>query len=397
MNAEYRDSPPKTGNAGFEVSIPATQMKRLLHRKAREDPTPVFTFNNTSRVRGDPSKLSRNHTRNDVSEILQYARITEALSNDPMYFPNTLDRTPKQKSSTFRELKQNAATVDCNKLAKDDGLNRKVTWGIPRVFTSRDECDADGRNVDGVLVLPPGSAQPIYLVANMDEKTSPSKLAAALTDVLLAHSRPERERKADLKELVQPKKSNLRTKLTIDKNIQIQTKNAPQLFSPIASDIFQKQSKELPVSPALKTPRTSNTSKNGERHEPTKTKPEPQNKNRKSKHSIQKKSESKAGKSFFSFLNSKKTKQSSKDTDIVKVARKAKNPYATLNTPDKKSKHLLAKKISKESNTSRASKTSNKRGTRISKGKPQDKTRRKMISGKANAGDEDRPIINLNI
>ena len=221
MNDEYRDSPPQTGNAGFEVSIPASQLKHLFPKKkgwrtevhdSRRNKNENQFIGQTMNRGGGVRRI-----RSDPSEIIQFARITEAMSSDPCYFPSRFDDKPSgnDDGKTFHELRDNARVVNCNKLVDNDDYREKaISWGIPRVFTSRDECDADGKHVDGVLVLPPGGKKPIYLVANIDENTSPSKVASALTDVLLAHSRPDAERLMEqekIKRLRHPGKSSLKS------------------------------------------------------------------------------------------------------------------------------------------------------------------------------------------
>jgi len=62
---------------------------------------------------------------------------------------------------------------------------------IPKVFTSShdeyDDANLASGAVDGILVLPPPGAEPLYLVANMEDHGDPE----ALAEVLAAHSRKE--------------------------------------------------------------------------------------------------------------------------------------------------------------------------------------------------------------
>ena len=108
---------------------------------------------------------------------------------------NDDDNNNKNNVKTYRDLQQEATLIDCHRLAKEkEKEERRVTWGIPKVFTSHDEYDeanlASGA-VDGILVLPPPGAdvkrKPLYLVANMEDHGDPE----ALADVLVAHSRKE--------------------------------------------------------------------------------------------------------------------------------------------------------------------------------------------------------------
>ena len=359
MNAEYRSSPPKTGNAGFEVSIPAAQMEKLLNTKVgrrlnKDIIQRRSTANNgPTRTRSDPSNGIKHKANSvNISEILQHARITEALSDDPLYFPTALNNIPKHQGRTYRELRDDAKIFDCNKLAEEPKNKRMVTWGIPKVFTSHDECDADGKHVDGVLVLPPGSKQPIYLVANMDENTSPSKLATALTDVLLAHSRPEEERKSEVQKKQTPVKSSLKQKLVVNTKISQKSNTALSMFSPITAESVVKKPK---TPPEIKTPRASNiTRKEKFASIPTKHQ-KAQMKTYKSKSltvSPNTKADTKRRKGFFSIFNFKspKTKKLLKDQEKVKATGRSKNPYSSLNTPKKKQD--VNKKASNRSNSS---------------------------------------------
>ena len=203
---EYRDSPPKVGNAGFEVILSPDVMNQMLLSPNYNGKAKAAAQTNYSRTNKQTSHI----------DMLEHARIREAMATDPCYFPSSFDaavKVPKQKKGvtkskyapgynsrknnvkTYRDLQQEATLIDCHRLAKEkEKEERRVTWGIPKVFTSHDEYDeanlASGA-VDGILVLPPPGAdvkrKPLYLVANMEDHGDPE----ALANVLLAHSRKE--------------------------------------------------------------------------------------------------------------------------------------------------------------------------------------------------------------